>query len=591
MSKSLSSPPNSPLVEDQDWFRCFERLGNGELSPDEASRQATLALASTELLSWSIPLALALWMNQRYGDALEVLQRPGVENACRHMAYFHILLGMVAKQVSGKHQLACQAYKNALEIEPDRHDALYNLANLIKADQPEEADKLYRRSLLINPRAASTWHNLGVNLNSLNRPQEAIAPLKISLQLDALNPEVWCNLGLAYYGVEDFERAERSFRHTISLDSKHSPGYQNLGNTLINVLRAEEAIEILEKGLELDSSSTHSLWNLSLAYLLLGRYSEGWRYYEARFNCPDFENVTPPTSGPSLQSLVEAPKVGEEPLIVWSEQGIGDVIQFCRYLHLLEAASVPFVFLTRPCLVPLVRDWTSFGTRVQPFGTLDKSAEKSQHVALMSLPSLFGTELHSIPSNAPYLQPTQQCPDRLKLHIPPGALNVGLVWASNPDNKEMYRNKSMPLSALMPIITELLQLGLIELHSLQFGEDASQLLPWLGTDGVNDWQVELKDFSDTAHIVQQLDLVISVDTAVAHLAGALNRPTWLLLPQNADFRWLKERSDSPWYPSMRLFRQRQHGDWSGVVNDIRTAFQDLTLLDFGSLANKSSVYP
>ena len=103
--------------------------------------------------------------------------------------------------------------------------------------------------------------------------------------------------------------------------------------------------------------------------------------------------------------------------------------------------------------------------------------------------------------------------------------------------------------------------------------------------------VELKDFSDTAHIVQQLDLVISVDTAVAHLAGALNRPTWLLLPQNADFRWLKERSDSPWYPSMRLFRQRQHGDWSGVVNDIRTAFQDLTLLDFGSLANKSSVYP
>ena len=320
-------------------------------------------------------------MNHRHGDALEVLQRPGVENACRHMAYFHILLGMVAKQVSGKQQLACQAYKNALEIEPDRHDALYNLANLIKADQPEEADKLYRRSLLINPRAASTWHNLGVNLNSLNRPQEAIAPLKISLQLDALNPEVWCNLGLAYYGVEDFERAERSFRHTISLDSKHSPGYQNLGNTLINVLRAEEAIEILEKGLELDSSSTHSLWNLSLAYLLLGRYSEGWRYYEARFNCPDFENVTPPTSGPSLQSLVEAPKVGEEPLIVWSEQGIGDVIQFCRYLHLLEAASVPFVFLTRPCLVPLVRDWTSLAHGFNHLA-LWINQQKSQHVAL-----------------------------------------------------------------------------------------------------------------------------------------------------------------------------------------------------------------
>ena len=109
------------------------------------------------------------------------------------------------------------------------------------------------------------------------------------MQLDALNPEVWCNLGLSFYASEDFVSAELAFRHTIALDSKHSPGYQNLGNTLINVLRAEEAIEILEKGLELDSSSTHSLWNLSLAYLLLGRYKEGWRYYEARFNCPDFE--------------------------------------------------------------------------------------------------------------------------------------------------------------------------------------------------------------------------------------------------------------------------------------------------------------
>ena len=132
-------------------------------------------------------------------------------------------------------------------IEPNRYDTLYNLANLIKDDQPEDADQLYRRSLVINPFSSSTWHNFGVNLNALNRPLDAVAPLKISLQLDASNPEVWCNLGLAYYGAEDFEKAERSFRHTISLDSKHSPGYQSLGNTLISALRAEEAIEILEK--------------------------------------------------------------------------------------------------------------------------------------------------------------------------------------------------------------------------------------------------------------------------------------------------------------------------------------------------------
>ena len=569
---------------------CFERLGHGELTPDQAIQQSNQGIATSGILLWTMPLALGLWMMKRYSDALEVLERPGVESACGHLAYFHALLGMVARQVNGKHLLARKAYQRALEIEPDRYDTLYNLANLIKEDQPEEADQLYRRSLAINPRSSSTWHNFGVNLNSLNRPLEAIAPLKISLQLDALNPEVWCNLGLAYYGSEDYVRAERSFRHTIALDSKHSPGYQNLGNTLISALRPEEAIEILEKGVQLDKSSTHSLWNLSLAYLLLGRYKEGWRYYEARFNCPDFDDVSPPTTGPPLQSLIEAPRKGDEPLVVWSEQGMGDVIQFCRYLHLLDAASIEFVFATRPCLVSLIREWTGYGERVQPLESFDRLSDKRQNVALMSLPALFTTELHTVPSHVPYLHTAQATPNDLLLERPPGGLNVGLVWASNPDNKAMYRNKSMPLAALMPVLMDLVQLGLIELHSLQFGQDADQLKPWLGVDGVNDWHERLKDFSDTAHLVRQLDLVISVDTAVAHLAGALNRPTWLLLPQNADFRWLKDRSDSPWYPSMRVFRQCQQGDWSGVVDDLRHAFQDLTLLDFSALATNFSAH-
>ena len=564
---------------------CFERLGRGELSSDQAIEDARQSIEATGLLGWTMPLALGLWMNKRYGDALDALQRPGVEIVCGHMAYFHILVGMVARHVNGQHQLACKAYERALQIEPDRHDTLYNLANLIKDERPDEADQLYRRSLKISPGSASTWHNFGVNLNSLNRYDEALGPLKLSLQLDPLNPEVWCNLGLAYYGSDDFAKAERSFRHTIALDSKHSPGYQNLGNALISTLRAEEAIEILEKGLELDASSTHSLWNLSLAYLLLGRYKEGWRYYEARFNCPDFVDVNPPTSGPSLQSIAEAPRSEQDPVVVWSEQGIGDVIQFCRYLRLLEAASIPFIFLTRPCLVPLIREWTGFGGKVQPFGTLARESDPRQHVPLMSLPALFGTELHNVPSFVPYLKPTHHCPEHLRLVPPPGGLNIGLVWASNPDNKSMYRNKSMPLAVLMPIFTDLLRLGLIELHSLQVGQDSNQLIPWLGHHGVKDWSPELKDFSDTAHVVRQLDLVISVDTAVAHLAGALNRPTWLLLPQNADFRWLKDRSDSPWYPSMRLFRQHHHGEWSGVVEDLRHAFEEITLLDFKSLAD------
>ena len=128
-------------------MRCFERLGHGELSPDEAIKQSRQAIASESLLTWTMPLALGLWMNERYYDAFEALQQPGAESACGHLAYFHILLGMVARQIDGKHQLACDAYQRALDIEPDRHDTLYNLANLIKTDRPKDADNLYRRSL------------------------------------------------------------------------------------------------------------------------------------------------------------------------------------------------------------------------------------------------------------------------------------------------------------------------------------------------------------------------------------------------------------------------------------------------------------
>ena len=154
----------------------------------------------------------------------------------------------------------------------------------------------------------------------------------------------------------------------------------------------------------------------------------------------------------------------------------------------------------------------------------------------------------------------------------------------NPDNKSMYRHKSCRLALLMPLFLRLMDLNLIELHSLQFGDDVEQMAPWRNRSDIHEWHGRLSDFSDTAAVVQQLDLIISVDTAVAHLAGALNKPTWLLLPQNADFRWMRQRSDSPWYPSMRLFRQQAHGDWQSVATQLESAFDTMLLLDTKALA-------
>jgi len=558
-------------------------VSNRSLSSQEALEHAIRGRQIDGDSRWVLPLAMAHWLEGRYPDALKALFEPSVVQACDPLWLYHNLVGMVARKVEGQNARAVKAFERSLELEPDRPDTLYNFANLLKDDDPERAVDLYRRSLVLEPSAASAWHNYGTALNSLTQYEGALLALRLSLRLDPLVADVWCNLGLAYFGLEDFTNAERAFRHAISLEASHAPSHTNLGNALISVLQPEEALQYLERGVELDQSSTHSLWNLALAYLLLGDYSKGWEYYEVRFDNEDFEHVTIPTSGPRLRDLASAPREGQPPLVVWSEQGLGDAIQFCRYLKLLDAAAIPYVFLTRPSLMTLMRDWTGLGERVQLIGSTDPEADTRPHVALMSLPRLFGTELHTIPSICPYLK--APAPPREALHLakPPGGISVGIVWASNPDNKAMYRHKSLPLTLLMPLFERLIDLDLLELHSLQFGEDAEQIAPWRHRQEIHEWNNRLTDFSDTAHLLSQLDLVITVDTAVAHLAAALNKPTWVLLPQNADFRWLRQRSDSPWYPSMRVFRQKTHGDWQSVADQLDEAFDTMLLLDSKAL--------
>ena len=201
------------------------------------------------------------------------------------------------------------AYEKALSLDPNRADTLYNLANLLKDDDQQRADKLYSDSLRLNAWGPDCWHNYGSNLTNLHFQEYAIPAIKTSLFLDPTVADVWCNLGLAYYGLDRFNEAERCFRFSLSMDTSHAQSHINLGNTLINVFRPDEAIALLERGLELDPSSHNSLWNLALAYLLLGRFEQGWKYYEARFKaCKEFDKLTPPTSGLQVKSFDQLPK-------------------------------------------------------------------------------------------------------------------------------------------------------------------------------------------------------------------------------------------------------------------------------------------
>jgi tetratricopeptide (TPR) repeat protein len=521
---------------------------------------------------WSVALGFLYTRIDQHSLALEYYQ--SVLSQLDNDATFHLMRGMAARKLPNQQQIAQQAYQRAVELAPRRSDAHYNLGNLYREERPLDAESCYLTSLNLLPAQPMAWHNYGILLLHNMRLQEASHALCISLRLDPQVAAVWCNFALTLFADRRIAEAKRSLYFAIKLDP------------LCLNCTTDDAISLWEQGATLAKDTIDALWDLALIFLACGNYRSGWRYYEIRFSTKNFVPSEVPTAGPRLRNLAHAPRGSDPALVVWSEQGLGDAIQFGRYLPLLECAGIPFEFRCRKSLLSLFRDWFGLGNRAVLETHCTDPNDLRPHCSLMSFPYLFQSSINNLPCVTPYIKPPEATPAHLHLPPPPGGISVGLVWAANPKNKEMYRHKSIPLQLLMPRLFDLLELDLIDLHSLQFGDDQLQLEPWNHHERITDWSAKIHDFGDTAHIVRQLDLVITVDTAVAHLAGALNRPTWLLLPRNCDFRWLDNRKDSPWYPSsMQIFRQPNHGNWDAVISLVHRAIDDLFLLDFDALLN------
>ena len=564
---------------------CLQALANGQLDGHAALQQAEAALEQAQAdPRWALAACMALWKLERYGEAHAL-----------HCSYRHqfpdnvdawVIAGMCARRLPGQLQAAEQAFLKAIELDPARADSHYNLGNLYNnTDRPEQAVAAYRASLALNDDGPLVWHNLGIALRELDQLDGADQAMRTSVQLDPLNPDAWCNLGLVALARQDFELSKRFYMHSIQLDGSHATSWVNLGMSLLEELKPEEALPALRRGHNLNPSSPDALFNLALTLLLLGDYPEGWRLYESRFTTKQFKDTVVPSSGPwltSIDQLQEHARSGKAYLI-WGEQGLGDAIQFVRYLPVLQALKIPFAFATHPSVVPLFQQWGPPGVTVLDATKLAPPWSQAPHLALLSLPRLLRSDLATIPMVTPYLTPPGPPPERLLVPPPPGGIAIGLVWASNPTNKAMYRHKSLPLELLLPRLLPALHHDLIELHSLQVGDDAQQLMPYTSLEGVHNWNGKLHSFSDTAHVVHQLDLLISVDTAVAHLAGALAIPTWILLPSNADFRWLHQRSDSPWYEMVRLFRQQSSKDWPSAIDQVVDALGEVLGLDLAQL--------
>lgn len=476
----------------------------------------------------------------------------------RQPAALH-LLGIIAHQ-RGQAPTAIDFVRRAIAITPDM--ALYhsNLGEICRlAGRPDEALAAGLQAVRLDPDSAQAHCNLGIAHYDLGDYAAAIACYRRAVTLDPGFAKAYSNLGNAFRAVHRLEEAIAVHERALTLQPGFADGHANLGSALHLIGRIEDAVAAFQRALALDPQNANAHHGLSIILLLKGRLAEGWREYEWRWRST--ETLPRRLSGGEWQGEY----LNGRRLMIHAEQGFGDVLQFCRYLPLFRERIGHAVFLVPEALRSLLAEsfpWleVTFPGRQRPVYDC--------YCALLSLPRLQGTVLETIPATVPYLR-TQAGPARrwaAEMATAPtgggGELRVGIVWAGNPKHINDI-NRSLAISFLVPV------LGVkgVRFFSLQVGERGRDLQHLLA-GAVTDLAPMLTDFAETAAAIAALDLLIAVDTSVGHLAGALGKPVWLLLPWVPDWRWLLDRSDSPWYPTMRLFRQTSHGDWATVLRQV-----------------------
>jgi Tfp pilus assembly protein PilF len=447
--------------------------------------------------------------------------------------------------------------KKPYQVPPDVRPQLMRALELDTAGKTAEAEELYRAVLKADP------HNFA----ALNRREvlcaqrgELVQALRLIQAAVRANPNAIAtavDMGLILEQLGRFDEAKVVYERLLALRPDQPLAHNGRGVALVADGRYAEAIAAFTRALEIDPGHAGARSNRALAYLLTGRFAEGWDEYEWRW-----------AAGRSTRPDIPIPDWNGEPLAgkaiyLYAEQGFGDAIMSARYAPLVAARGATVLLCVRPPMKALLSNMPGVVVGVPG----DTGPRCDYMCALFSLPRVFKTGLDSIPANVPYIHPL---PERLAKwlgRIPQdGRLKVGLVWAGGREFKgDRYR--TIALCQLDPLLGDP-RVCYISLHTELREEDATVMA---AHPDIIHFGSELQDFADTAAVIAQLDLVIAVDTAVAHLAGAMAKPVWLLLPFNPDFRWLLGRDDSPWYPTARLFRQPTPGDWRSVIARVREA--------------------
>jgi tetratricopeptide (TPR) repeat protein len=545
-------------------------LGNalqsqGQLDQAVAHYRRALALRP-EFAEASYNLGNVLLAQEKLGEAAAayeqaLLLRPAFAEA-------HANLGNVL-QAQQKPSEAQAHYEFALHLKPNYAEAHYNLGNLhAQQKRPEQAVAHFQAALRLDPDLAKAHNNLGNVFRSLERSAEAVAEYRQVPENDPEFTDAYNNLGLALLSLGRHEEAAQAIRRTLALKPHLAQAWCNLGAVYHAQNHNAEAVEYYQRALELDPALAKARLNLGLVQLVEGDLENGWKNYELRWDDAPLHRRA------FAQPLWRGEPLNGARILLHAEQGYGDTLQFLRYVPMVQAAGGTVILEVQERLQRLAAELPGVA---QVVCNGDELPNFDFHCPLLSLPLAFATTFETIPAQIPYLSvPAEAQMKARALPWPADGLRVGLIWAGKPSfDQDLYRNRSFPLALLRP----LLEVEGAHFFSLQIGAPAAQLAENADlAAAIADLSPHVADMADTAAQIAHLDLLISADTAVAHLGAALGVPTWVLMPYAPDWRWLQERSDTPWYPKMRLFRQAKPGDWAGVVVKMREVLSDFCVL-------------
>ncbi len=448
----------------------------------------------------------------------------------------------------------------ALELDPGSAEAHLNLGLAhqgLHGPDSAEAVACFRRALAINPRLAGAHLALGVALHESGDAEAARRSYGVAIALDPTLVEAHCNLGNLLRDAQAFEAAIGHYRQALAIRPEQAEVLGNLAVAQQETGDLAGALETYERALRLDPENAEIRRNRAMALLAVGDFAAGWPEYAWRWKTARFR--------PLLRDWKKPQWTGADPagkrILVHAEQGYGDTIQFMRYLPLLAAKGAKVIFECPPLLADLARRLAGVADVVAP----GRTPQHDLHVPLLDLPGLFGTTVENIPAQVPYIEVPAAARRRwadFAIQLPKGK-RIGIAWRGNPE----HPRDALRSPGLLPFVPLLVRPDCVFV-SLQRDGGAADVAALPPGTRLNDPTDRLKDFADTAALMAELDLVISCDSAPAHLAGALGLPVILLLPHVAEWRWGREGDKTPWYPSMTLVRQPGFGDWAGAVKAI-----------------------